>query len=559
MWEQETQQPEIQAFKKVPNATVMEKLQVQRQSCERRVPTDDQRHRRRELPVFEDSFTKRLGIQADFDHMKLERSFPPSTSSQWLRKKEVEHIAKQGDAISGNLLRWRDLEVVKVPNSGCKCRPDNDGSLPLGVEKQRHSHASTKQSSAARALNGKQSRGLGALTWKLFRQKSTTVFNPAWEVEWANFREQHEQEMKEMKQMYAGLQEMCQEIKRLGLQQDDILMSSSRCASSSKSCDSHGRRLDGAPLIAQNKWRPGSTTTTHASGLPHQTRRTKSAPKTRVNWNIGLTKENSMHVKGPYKAVWYCPTTALFEEIVQVERVYLRNFCGTLMKFGETRTAAADLVMDHQRREAMSSLVARLVPHARFAKPWHFKYGMEAWLNKVVFQDFGRASLNLQDDASDRLQEAQARRISSWEEYQKLSLLSPIDAIDPEGKVYYRNFHVFCHRKFQVIHDQLQWWDEWPDNLVEDFLEAMKHVWRAYKLALVFEPPASIFSAKPSTVFDGKFMEHLEVLTALPNDELLAPSNQAGFSVTPGFVVQKRIIKSQVYLNAKSGPSKSQM
>jgi hypothetical protein len=266
-----------------------------------------------------------------------------------------------------------------------------------------------------------------------------------------------------------------------------------------------------------------------------------------------------MHVKGPYKAVQYCPTTALFEEIVQVERVYLRNFCGNLMKFGESRIAAADLVMDHQRREAMSSLVARLVPHARFVKPWHFKYGMEAWLNKVVFQEFGRTSLSLQDDASDRVQEAQARRISSWEEYQKLSLLSPIDAIDPEGKVYYRNFHVFCHRKFQVIHDQLQWWDEWPDNLVEDFLEAMKHVWRAYKLALVFDPPASIFSAKPSTVFDGKFMEHLEVLTALPNDELVASSNQAGFSVTPGFVVQKRIIKSQVYLIAKSGPSKSQM
>jgi hypothetical protein len=104
MWEQETQQPEIRAFKKVPNATVMEKLQVQRQSSERRVPTDDQRHRRRELPVFEDSFTKRLGIQADFDHMKLEWSFPPSTSSQWLRKKEVERIAKQGGKLAADPL-----------------------------------------------------------------------------------------------------------------------------------------------------------------------------------------------------------------------------------------------------------------------------------------------------------------------------------------------------------------------------------------------------------------------------------------------------------------------
>jgi hypothetical protein len=42
---------------------------------------------------------------------------------------------------------------------------------------------------------------------------------------------------------------------------------------------------------------------------------------------------------------------------------------------------------------------------------------------------------------------------------------------------------------------------------VKDFLEAMKYVWQAYKLALVFEPCVSIFYAKPSSNFDGKLME----------------------------------------------------
>jgi hypothetical protein len=55
--------------------------------------------------------------------------------------------------------------------------------LPLGVENQRHSHASTKQSSAARALNGKQLRGLGAFTQKLFRYVSSNLLFASDEVQ----------------------------------------------------------------------------------------------------------------------------------------------------------------------------------------------------------------------------------------------------------------------------------------------------------------------------------------------------------------------------------------
>jgi hypothetical protein len=71
-----------------------------------------------------------------------------------------------------------------------------------------------------------------------------------------------------------------------------------------------------------------------------------------------------------------------------------------------------------------------------------------------------------------------------------------------------------------------------------------------------FEPPVSIFYAKPSTTFDGKFMEPLEALTTLQNDnELLVfpPPHQPDFSVKPGFVVQDCIIKTQVYLIEKPG------
>ena len=107
---------------------------------------------------------------------------------------------------------------------------------------------------------------------------------------------------------------------------------------------------------------------------------------------------------------------------------------------------------------------------------------------------------------------------------------------------------MYCNRKFQAIHDELLWWDEWPDHLVEEFLEAMKQVWRAHKLALAFDPPASQFSIKSQTSFDIKFMDPLEVSTKSEDDDY---SSQVGFIVNPGFIVMDRIIKSQVYLAPK--------
>jgi hypothetical protein len=51
--------------------------------------------------------------------------------------------------------------------------------------------------------------------------------------------------------------------------------------------------------------------------------------------------------------------------------------------------------MANKRKEAMTGLVARLIPHTTLAKPWHSKYGIEAQFNKVVFQDSGKATLSV--------------------------------------------------------------------------------------------------------------------------------------------------------------------
>lgn len=226
----------------------------------------------------------------------------------------------------------------------------------------------------------------------------TLVSYPAWEDEWALFREQHELEMKQMKQMYMGLQEICLELKRMSSYKDDGASGSSSRRQSTESIDN---RVDG-----QSK---KHATTNHAphvreNGHHKPNRRAKSAPRTRnVNWDTGLTKENSMHVRVPYDTSWYCPTAALFEEIVQVERVYVRNFVAALIKYEEDRlnsTRAGNIVFQQNLGNSLRDVIVRFLPNTSFSKPWHLKYGIEAWLSRIVFKDFGKASVSKSEGTS---------------------------------------------------------------------------------------------------------------------------------------------------------------
>lgn len=228
----------------------------------------------------------------------------------------------------------------------------------------------------------------------VLRQGNNAVLYPAWEAELARWREQHDTDMKQMKEMYMGLQEICQDLKRLSTQRDDLSGTSSRRASLSESCDG---KMDGAPLLGHSKKQGGLKFTQHPRENGHHlpNRRAKSAPKTRGIRDTGFGMENNLHLRIPQHKTWYCPTAAIFEEIVQVERLYLRNFVTSLVKYGEDRLLLEEF--DEQKHESMTDLVFRLVPHATFAKASHYKYGIEAWLNRVVFKDFGKANYGIEE------------------------------------------------------------------------------------------------------------------------------------------------------------------
>ena len=102
--------------------------------------------------------------------------------------------------------------------------------------------------------------------------------------------------MKQMKEMYMSLQEICQELKRMGSHREDASGVSSRHQSVSEAVDS---RVDRAPVLGQSR---RHETLNYASYLrengPHQpNRRAKSVPKSRVNRDSGFTKGNSVYVQ----------------------------------------------------------------------------------------------------------------------------------------------------------------------------------------------------------------------------------------------------------------------
>lgn len=102
--------------------------------------------------------------------------------------------------------------------------------------------------------------------------------SPKFEEQWSSFREQHQQEMNEMKQMYSALQSMCQEIKTFTLQSQGSSPPSKYCEDDSESLKATPQKVmlpARANSVASEKKRPP-----REKDVPTP-RRAKSAPRTR--------------------------------------------------------------------------------------------------------------------------------------------------------------------------------------------------------------------------------------------------------------------------------------
>ena len=170
-----------------------------------------------------------------------------------------------------------------------------------------------------------------------------------------------------------------------------------------------------------------------------------------------------------------------------------------------------------------------------FAHLHHAKYGAQALINKLIFQEFDESSYsgtNRNVDQSILLNE-----------FKRISMTSSIDAIGPLNEHYDAWFHRFCNWKLLLMEKNMPWLISWRYYLLETFLEAMKHVWKSHLLAQSSHGVISLYEVKERTRFHGVIME---VVDPDHDDTLFLPEVQ--LLVNPGFHLQYSTIKAQVYL-----------
>ncbi|KAJ7515740.1 hypothetical protein O6H91_22G025700 [Diphasiastrum complanatum] len=235
--------------------------------------------------------------------------------------------------------------------------------------------------------------------------------------------------------------------------------------------------------------------------------------------------------------------TGVFRETVNIMRALVRNFSTTLIEAKEEMLKRLGIEL---RTTVLALLSCELLPDAQLADSEHLKYGVQAFVNRTVFEEFETESYGVDNDPSD--DHCASHSLAAGRDIlTHLAAVSPSEAISEESPVYNRSFHLFCRKKFQLFQKKLDWFEKWPEKLVEAFLDAMKYAWMVHKLAFAFQQPDSVvtlFYVNEWAEFDPVYMEAVE--RAASSQKF---SSTVQFMVIPGFEIRDKIIKSQVYLN----------
>jgi len=86
-------------------------------------------------------------------------------------------------------------------------------------------------------------------------------------------------------------------------------------------------------------------------------------------------------------------------------------------------------------------------------------------------------------------------------------------------------------------------------SLMATFFNAVKAVWLVHHMAFAFHQPVSIFRVSPASEFDARFME--QVMEFEEDQQQGGARAKISIMVNPGFIVNRQIIKCQVYCNTK--------
>ncbi|XP_002963441.2 protein GRAVITROPIC IN THE LIGHT 1 [Selaginella moellendorffii] len=195
-----------------------------------------------------------------------------------------------------------------------------------------------------------------------------------------------------------------------------------------------------------------------------------------------------------------------------------------------------------------------------YARPAHRRFAFESYVCHRIFCGFENENFYINGSLSSILDPVK-HRAECFRQFRDMRAVDPADllGITPECL-----FGKFCHRKYlQIVHEKMEesffgGFEQHRDVILDgghprtrfyqSFLRFAKAVWLVHRLAFSFEPTATIFQVKRGTEFDPAFMESAARNVRMSDDDD-GVRPRVGFTVMPGFRVDKWIVKCHVYLD----------
>lgn len=229
----------------------------------------------------------------------------------------------------------------------------------------------------------------------------------------------------------------------------------------------------------------------------------------------------------------------IFEDSKNSIRKLASSICHHIRESGESATQVITSLLEQHKVGRLISRMPRNVIILYF----------ESFLNQVMFESFENVSF--EPNGASSVFDPDVLKQTCYQSYQNLKNQEWATIEKSLGRpgalVVNTNFHRFFVVRMELILSQLGKLaeNEISLNLMAAFFNAVKAVWLVHHLAFAFDQPVSIFRVSPSSEFDARFMEQV---TTLDEDSV---RSKVSIMVNPGFIVNRQVIKCQVYCSSK--------
>ncbi|MCO5581120.1 hypothetical protein L7F22_034996 [Adiantum nelumboides] len=190
-------------------------------------------------------------------------------------------------------------------------------------------------------------------------------------------------------------------------------------------------------------------------------------------------------------------------------------------------------------------------PNTVFLKKVHASYVLESRINNALFRCFENDSFD--DSGLTQIFDPGARAVVRLQDYVRMKLVDPEDALGVHNSSYDPCFHSFCANKSEDVMAMFSWNMGYRsaaerDRFMEAFLRAAKWVWLLHRLANATNPPMQIIRVGRGQEVDPMYLEPVAVPPIGSCQSCSAASiPKVEFMVMPGFITYRKVFRCRVY------------